>query len=135
MIRRPPRSTRTATLFPYTTLFRSSVGRRTRGRLQPRSDAVEIVDQIFVGFGRYLGDGGSDILPFAACRRGDADPREAVDGIAGSGCRWLSLVGRIDFQPARKQHIDSADAERQRCFVALDDVHVAIRAPPAISFD
>src|SRR3546814_9714321 len=28
MIRRPPRSTRTATLFPYTTLFRSAVARR-----------------------------------------------------------------------------------------------------------
>src|SRR3546814_2331364 len=27
MIRRPPRSTRTDTLFPYTTLFRSSIGR------------------------------------------------------------------------------------------------------------
>src|SRR3546814_7534953 len=31
MIRRPPRSTRTDTLFPYTTLFRS-VRRRRRGR-------------------------------------------------------------------------------------------------------
>src|SRR3546814_2095606 len=30
MIRRPPRSTRTDTLFPYTTLFRSR-GRRARG--------------------------------------------------------------------------------------------------------
>src|SRR3546814_6778213 len=28
MIRRPPRSTRTYTLFPYTTLFRSPVGRQ-----------------------------------------------------------------------------------------------------------
>src|SRR3546814_15452199 len=28
MIRRPPRSTRTDTLFPYTTLFRSSAGER-----------------------------------------------------------------------------------------------------------
>src|SRR3546814_12881324 len=28
MIRRPPRSTRTDTLFPYTTLFRSAGGRR-----------------------------------------------------------------------------------------------------------
>src|SRR3546814_20910822 len=28
MIRRPPRSTRTDTLFPYTTLFRSGVSRR-----------------------------------------------------------------------------------------------------------
>src|SRR3546814_17534703 len=32
MIRRPPRSTRTDTRFPYTTLFRS---RRTPGRLRP----------------------------------------------------------------------------------------------------
>src|SRR3546814_1307909 len=30
MIRRPPRSTRTDTLFPYTTLFRSEEGRRQR---------------------------------------------------------------------------------------------------------
>src|SRR3546814_16640152 len=31
MIRRPPRSTRTDTLFPYTTLFRSQVPRRFGG--------------------------------------------------------------------------------------------------------
>src|SRR3546814_7025570 len=30
MIRRPPRSTRTATLFPYTTLFRSDASGRVR---------------------------------------------------------------------------------------------------------
>src|SRR3546814_5957315 len=29
MIRRPPRSTRTDTLFPYTTLFRSTIGSRS----------------------------------------------------------------------------------------------------------
>src|SRR3546814_3948068 len=33
MIRRPPRSTRTDTLFPYTTLFRSDRARRGRLRL------------------------------------------------------------------------------------------------------
>src|SRR3546814_2113271 len=32
MIRRPPRSTRTDTLFPYTTLFRSHAHRRDRPR-------------------------------------------------------------------------------------------------------
>src|SRR3546814_8278409 len=32
MIRRPPRSTRTDTLFPYTTLFRSPAGIRNRSR-------------------------------------------------------------------------------------------------------
>src|SRR3546814_7756480 len=38
MRRRPPRSTRTDTLFPYTTLFRS--GRRTRAARQGRKGAV-----------------------------------------------------------------------------------------------
>src|SRR3546814_2840418 len=33
MIRRPPRSTRTDTLFPYTTLFRSRRGRPGRSRM------------------------------------------------------------------------------------------------------
>src|SRR3546814_2537644 len=33
MIRRPPRSTRTDTLFPYTTLFRSLAGSVPRGRV------------------------------------------------------------------------------------------------------
>src|SRR3546814_4415495 len=33
MIRRPPRSTRTDTLFPYTTLFRSSAGLATNPEL------------------------------------------------------------------------------------------------------
>src|SRR3546814_1234690 len=34
MIRRPPRSTRTDTLFPYTTLFRSADRAGTRGRVR-----------------------------------------------------------------------------------------------------
>src|SRR3546814_8224520 len=41
MIRRPPRSTRTDTLFPYTTLFRSCRGRRRpRACPQWRSPSV-----------------------------------------------------------------------------------------------
>src|SRR3546814_3627487 len=45
MIRRPPRSTRTDTLFPYTTLFRShgplaGAERRRRGRRDPGAAAV-----------------------------------------------------------------------------------------------
>src|SRR3546814_8898582 len=35
MIRRPPRSTRTDTLFPYTTLFRSSKARMAEVKLHP----------------------------------------------------------------------------------------------------
>src|SRR3546814_3028498 len=37
MIRRPPRSTRTDTLFPYTTLFRSRTCLRFRKSKRPRS--------------------------------------------------------------------------------------------------
>src|SRR3546814_694070 len=40
MIRRPPRSTRTDTLFPYTTLFRSAGGVHRAERLQLHDDAV-----------------------------------------------------------------------------------------------
>src|SRR3546814_16685632 len=41
MIRRPPRSTRTDTLFPYTTLFRSYVAiRENLGRAQLREAAA-----------------------------------------------------------------------------------------------
>src|SRR3546814_3580877 len=38
MIRRPPRSTRTATLFPYTTLFRSRFQRGMAARAGPGRD-------------------------------------------------------------------------------------------------
>src|SRR3546814_10985876 len=44
MIRRPPRSTRTDTLFPYTTLFRSAQPVRL-GEQRPRRRALRIVAQ------------------------------------------------------------------------------------------
>src|SRR3546814_11755548 len=40
MVRRPPRSTRTVTLFPYTTLFRSNHSTRAFGTIESRSPAV-----------------------------------------------------------------------------------------------
>src|SRR3546814_16131984 len=44
MIRRPPRSTRTDTLFPYTTLFRSK-SERARPRRRPRNRRRRSPDQ------------------------------------------------------------------------------------------
>src|SRR3546814_1443639 len=45
MIRRPPRSTRTDTLFPYTTLFRSRVrGRRKPGRVHLPPDRAPVAN-------------------------------------------------------------------------------------------
>src|SRR3546814_17307804 len=43
MIRRPPRSTRTDTLFPYTTLFRSVLGRRPDHR-----EEVHRIDRLYL---------------------------------------------------------------------------------------
>src|SRR3546814_19247579 len=46
MIRRPPRSTRTDTLFPYTTLFRSRKLLRHEGRrCVPRDDRADNADR------------------------------------------------------------------------------------------
>src|SRR3546814_17800679 len=44
MIRRPPRSTRTDTLFPYTTLFRSQEGKRVR--LQRKTQRPVVLDHM-----------------------------------------------------------------------------------------
>src|SRR3546814_4735303 len=50
MIRRPPRSTRTDTLFPYTTLFRSDQDHHRGRRERVHVDRVEIGLQDHVGF-------------------------------------------------------------------------------------
>src|SRR3546814_10496100 len=47
MIRRPPRSTRTATLFPYTTLCRSAAGLPRPGSGRGGGAAVEVKDLAF----------------------------------------------------------------------------------------
>src|SRR3546814_11013486 len=71
MIRRPPRSTRTDTLFPYTTLFRSV--RRSR-----RARAARV--------GR----------PAIADRR-DRDPRRGRQGVAGWRARRNLCARRTGF--------------------------------------
>src|SRR3546814_3324846 len=52
MIRRPPRSTRTDTLFPYTTLFRSAVARHADPRRAEQqlgdADILRAVDRFLV---------------------------------------------------------------------------------------
>src|SRR3546814_7768045 len=77
MIRRPPRSTRTDTLFPYTTLFRSHPPHRA---FQPGEDrfADQIMADVELG---ELGDGrdGDDIVVGQAMARVRLDavlPRE-----------------------------------------------------------
>src|SRR3546814_6671432 len=65
MIRRPPRSTRTDTLFPYTTLFRSYLHRE--GRLDQRAHRTDapVGDQGAAVAARldHRGDGVGDLRP------------------------------------------------------------------------
>src|SRR3546814_11555511 len=65
MIRRPPRSTRTDTLFPYTTLFRSSLGLAA-------TNHVEILDEALA---RRFDEVVEYTLPDAASARGILERR------------------------------------------------------------
>src|SRR3546814_18794633 len=69
MIRRPPRSTRTDTLFPYTTLFRSL------SRLDEGAPDVVVADDAEL-------EGNAGLLGIADCRR-DAGIRHRDDDVGG----------------------------------------------------
>src|SRR3546814_14549035 len=71
MIRRPPRSTRTDTLFPYTTLFRSRVDHLTGSDVEAGDAAhvdvlleldLEVVDPLGLRIGAAVGHDGGDQL-------------------------------------------------------------------------
>src|SRR3546814_4562324 len=53
MIRRPPRSTRTDTLFPYTTLFRSCITDALYGALSVLASAQGTMNNFVYGNDRY----------------------------------------------------------------------------------
>src|SRR3546814_13685673 len=58
MIRRPPRSTRTDTLFPYTTLFRSRAGSRVAIHDGDQRLTWTLFARRVEGLARYLADRG-----------------------------------------------------------------------------
>src|SRR3546814_19191877 len=62
MIRRPPRSTRTDTLFPYTTLFRSGRREGANGRIAPQQLGPRI-HRIRLGECLGVGDAGHELVP------------------------------------------------------------------------
>src|SRR3546814_1914458 len=62
MLRRPPRSTRTDTLFPYTTLFRSQAfGPGPRARVHS-ADYLTFLEHAYAEW-QALGDSGSEMIP------------------------------------------------------------------------
>src|SRR3546814_10972795 len=84
MTRRPPMSTRTDTLFPYTTLFRSDEERGTAALVEPGEGGVE----------RFGGE------KLAAARRADAEP---VLCLARARAPFVAKLGhRPALEPAQQ---------------------------------
>src|SRR3546814_1949467 len=87
MIRRPPRSTRTDTLFPYTTLFRSRCSCNARST---RSDTLPPQ----VATGKYSGGGAARRLqePRVSSKKGDYGLGSAL-WLVGAGI-WCRRIGQ-----------------------------------------
>src|SRR3546814_12569258 len=125
MIRRPPRSTRTATLFPYTSLFRSLfllvhiIARaRARDRADARADdflgaavlaADQIAEQIAAERAADAADRRLRYLAFAGHRIGDAaGQRDRADtGQNGEldlpAVHFLLLFPRVAFRLEKRR--------------------------------
>src|SRR3546814_8518385 len=115
MIRRPPRSTRTDTLFPYTTLFRSRidhllalVGQLRRRLVLPRLDLTD-----FAGAQVVPVDGAAvAILHAVDQRRHDALAAVHHHGIGGGHLHERGLAGAERHRQHRVQVGDDAKAPR-----------------------
>src|SRR3546814_14004362 len=94
MIRRPPRSTRTDTLFPYTTLFRSAIGGRQPDEGQIVSalimlafglepGAAFLIDQPGGGIGKYAVGIAQGLAAFGLEEQGPAGA-EALEHTVGA---------------------------------------------------
>src|SRR3546814_13148467 len=94
MIRRPPRSTRTDTLFPYTTLFRSP------GPVTPIADAqptAVLVDALFgTGLKRPLDPALADCLRTLAGKARRAITVDLPSGVTTDDARTLGDVPVFD---------------------------------------
>src|SRR3546814_11742779 len=90
MIRRPPRSTRTDTLFPYTTLFRSPVlcERHSRESRLRRHDGKARIDMA-----PDAGDGASEELALL------------IDGAQGYALSLLDAAGRVSIWDSGSQRL------------------------------
>src|SRR3546814_17289129 len=104
MIRRPPRSTRTDTLFPYTTLFRSGrVGEQMRRALAEMQETFVVIDRCRVPVlaaiqGSCVG-GGVDLTSACDMRYSTADARICIQelniGMAPDDGTLRSLQHRL----------------------------------------
>src|SRR3546814_16697552 len=100
MTRRPPRSTRTATPFPYTTLFRSGHDQRAARLVEPVVGAADALEQARRALGRPHLDHAVDIAPVepqveAGGRDERAEPPLGHRGLCALACLAVEAeIGR-----------------------------------------
>src|SRR3546814_15231045 len=104
MLRRPPRSTRTDTLFPYTTLFRSdgkaiAAGRRAIGKLVQE-------DEVALPLARPDMMQGQRVEPFGK-------PRQFMIMGGEQAARAAHVVDRLKHRPGDRQRSEEHTSELQ----------------------
>src|SRR3546814_13766161 len=141
MIRRPPRSTRTDTLFPYTTLFRS---------LDPRGGDVLLAELLQHEGARHAADvsetevaedggrqddvagGVPEHVPLAG--HGRIDQQDAGDRLDEAAIDEVAAAGpRHPVEPGVEQQKAPEDEPEQRDRVAVQAANAAAIARPAAS--
>src|SRR3546814_7005576 len=109
MLRRPPRSTRTDTLFPYTTLFRSQARRLGTDKVQP---ATGIGDNVgIISFEIEREQGGAVELPAG---RGNSRAVAYLDRL-GNRDTDTRLAARYLWQPVCLLLLVASFAQGDRC--------------------
>src|SRR3546814_14427611 len=103
MIRRPPRSTRTDTLFPYTTLFRSAGGGRNQPRAGDQRSSVVGAGQAGAGTTQSGQDRARTVAPPVVLAQSQNVPEHS--GSAGNRCPRSAAA----FHPPVQQRRSVAD--------------------------
>src|SRR3546814_16324142 len=109
MIRRPPRSTRTDTLFPYTTVFRS------RG-WQCRTHVIEKADEVRValrGKRRTAGASGADAIGPGRASGGPGGVRGGPPQAGEHARRSAARAVRLEVREAERRSICSGPGDRK----------------------
>src|SRR3546814_4745065 len=142
MIRRPPRSTRTYTFLPYTTLFRSYRASSTDplyGKELTRLDLPAKVD----GSAKYAGDIRLPDMVYAAIRQGPlgATRLKSIDKTAGLASRdvlyvveherWVAAVARNWWAANRALDRFAPVFETRGPQISTDRIDAALSSAPA----
>src|SRR3546814_5947894 len=115
MIRRPPRSTRTDTLFPYTTLFRALAGQDHRHRYMIRQLAHCAMDYAALADDADLGLGEAELG--GVCRDDDIGAHRELEPAADA--KALNCSDQRFFQRDER----SADTREDRKSTRLNSSH------------